>query len=121
MLEVFVTDKETGDVKVFETVDNLYLCAAHIDEEKKQASVHHYYFGGGLGYGCAAHHATTRMPENIKTLGREFAECFTPGALLAEEEWSQKTVSGGTHDSRKSDIEMMLQAVRNPFTDKEGV
>lgn len=121
MFEVFVTDKETGDVKVFETVDNLYLCAANIDEEKKQASVHHYYFSGGLGYGCAAYYATTRMPENIKTLGREFAECFTPGALLAEEEWARKTASVGTHDSRKSGIEMTPQAVRNPFADKEGV
>lgn len=121
MFEVFVTDKNTGDVKVFETVDNLYLCAAHIDEEKEQASVHHYYFGGGLGRGCAAHHATTCMPESIKTLGREFAERFTSGVLLVEEERVQKTVSGGTHDSRKSDIEMMLQAVRDTFADKEGV
>lgn len=103
MFEVFVTDKNTGDVKVFETVDNLYLCAAHIDEEKEQASVHHYYFGDGLGYGCAAHHATTCMPESVKTLGREFAERFTPGALLVEEERTQKTVSGDTHNSRKSE------------------
>lgn len=108
MFEVFVTDKKTGDVKVFETVDNLYLCAAHIDEEKEQASVHHYYFGDGLGRGCAAHYATTCMPESIKTLSREFAERFTSGTLLEEEERVQKTVSGGTHDSRKSDIEMML-------------
>lgn len=107
MLEVFVTDKETGDVKVSETVDSLYLCTAHFDEEKAQASVHHYYFGGGLGCGCAAYHAMTHMPESIKTPGREFAECFAPGVLLAEEKWAQKTVSGGTHDSRKSDIEMM--------------
>lgn len=121
MFEVFVTDKNTGDVKVFETVDNLYLCAAHIDEEKGQASVHHYYFGDGLGHGCAACHAMTHMPESIKALGREFAECFIPSALLAEEERVQKTVSGGTHDSRKLDIEMMLQAVRDTFTDKEGV
>lgn len=98
MLEVFVTDKETGDVKVSETVDSLYLCTAHFDEEKAQASVHHYYFGGGLGCGCAAHHAMLHMPENIKSLGREFAECFTPSTLLAEEEWAQKTVSGGTHE-----------------------
>lgn len=121
MFEVFVTDKETGDVKVFETVDNLYLCAAHIDGEKEQASVHHYYFGGGLGYGCAAHHAMAHMPESINTLGREFAERFTHGVLLAEEEWARKTVSGGTHDSRKSDIEMVRQAVRDAFADKEGV
>ena len=121
MFEVLVTDKETGDVKVFETVDNLYLCAAHIDEEKGQASVHHYYFGGGLGCGCAAHHAMTHMPENIKTLGREFAERFTPGVLQAEEEWVRKTVSGDTHDSHKSDIEIVRQAIRNPFTDEEGV
>lgn len=121
MFEVLVTDKETDDVKVFETVDNLYLCAAHIDEEKEQTSVHHYYFGGGLGCGCAAHHAMTHMPENIKTLGREFAERFTPGDLLAEEEWVRKTASGGTHDSRKSDIEMVRQAVRDTFADKEGV
>lgn len=121
MFEVFVTDKETGDVKVYETVDSLYLCTAHFDEEKDQASVHHYYFGGGLGYGCAAHHAITHMPENIKTLGREFSEYFAPGVLLAEEEWAQKTASGGTHDSRKSDIEMVRQAVRDAFADKEGV
>lgn len=121
MFEVFVTDKNTGDVKVFETVDNLYLCAANFDEERAQASVHHYYFGGGLGCGCAAHYATTCMPENIKALGREFAECFTPGALQVEEEWTRKTASGGTHDSRKSDIEMVRQAVRDAFADKEGV
>lgn len=121
MFEVFVTDKETGDVKVFETVDQLYLCTAHIDEEKEQASVHHYYFGDGLGYGCAAHYATTYMPESIKTLDREFAEHFTSGVLQAEEERGRKTVSGGTHDSRKLDIEMMLQAVRDAFADKEGV
>lgn len=110
MFEVFVMDMETGDVgdvKVYETVDSLYLCTAHFDEGKAQASVQHYCFGGGLGCGCAAHHAMTHMPESIKTLGREFAECFTPSALLAEEEWTRKTVSGGTHDSRKSDIEMM--------------
>ena len=121
MFEVFVTDKETGDVKVFETVDNLYLCAAHIDEETGQASVHHYYFGDGLGHGCAACHAMTHMPESIKALGREFAERFTPGVLQAEEEWVRKTVSGDTHDSRKSDIEMVRQAVRDTFADKEGV
>lgn len=121
MFEVFVTDKETGDVKVFETVDQLYLCTAHIDEEKEQASVHHYYFGGGLGCGCAAHHAMTHMPECIKTLGREFAERFTPGVLQAEEERVRKTVSGGTHDSRKSDIEMIRQAVRDTCVNKEDV
>lgn len=98
MLEVFVTDKETGDVKVSETVDSLYLCTAHFDEEKVQASVHHYYFGDGLGYGCAAHHAMTHMPESIKNPGREFAEFFAPSTLLAEKEWTRKTVSGGTHE-----------------------
>lgn len=121
MFEVLVTDKETGDVKVFETVDNLYLCAAHIDEEKEQTSVHHYYFGGGLGCGCAAHHAMTHLPESIKAVGREFAECFTPGALQVEEERVRKTVSGGTHDSRESDIEMIRQAVRDTCVNKEDV
>ena len=121
MFEVFVTDKETGDVKVFETVNNLYLCAANIDEEKGQASVHHYYFGGGLGCGCAAYHAMTHLPENSKALGREFAECFSSGALQGEEERVKEAVSGGTHDNRKLDIEMILQAVRDAFADKEDV
>ena len=119
MFEVFVTDKETGDVKVYETFDNLYLCAAHVDEEK--ASVQNYYFGGGLGCGCAAYHAMTHLPESIKAVGREFAECFTPGALQVEEERVRKTVSGGTHDSRESDIEMCRQAVRYTCVNKEDV
>lgn len=119
MFEVFVTDKETGDVKVYETFDNLYLCAAHVDEEK--ASVQNYYFGGGLGCGCAAYHAMTHLPESIKAVGREFAECFTPGALQVEEERVRKTVSGGTHDSRESDIEMIRQAVRDTCVNKEDV
>ena len=119
MFEVFVTDKETGDVKVYETIDNLYLCAAHVDEEK--ASVQNYYFGGGLGCGCAAYHAMTHLPESIKAVGREFAECFTPGALQVEEERVRKTVSGGTHDSRESDIEMIRQAVRDTCVNKEDV
>ena len=121
MLEVFVTDKDTGDVKVFETVNNLYLCTANIDEETGKASIRHYYFGGGLGYGCAAYHATTHLPENIKALGQEFDECFTPGVLQVEEERTRKTFSDDTHDSRKSDIEMMRQAARDTFTDKEDV
>ena len=119
MFEVFVTDKETGDVKVYETFDNLYLCAAHVDEEK--ASVQNYYFGGGLGCGCAAYHAMTQLPESIKVLGREFAERFTPGVLQVEEERVRKTVSGGTHDSRESDIEMIRQAVRDTCVNKEDV
>ena len=121
MLEVFVSDKDTGDVKVYETFDNLYLCAAHIDEEKEEASVQNYYFGGGLGCGCAAYHAMTQLPESIKVLGREFAERFTPGVLQVEEERVRKTVSGGTHDSHKSDIEMMRQTVRDTFENKEDV
>lgn len=121
MLEVFITDKKTGDVKVFETVDNLYLCTAHIDEEKGEASVRHYYFGGGLGYGCAAYHATTHLPENIKALGQEFDECFNPGVLQVEEERVWKTFSDDTHDSRESDIEMIRQAVRDTCANKEDV
>lgn len=119
MFEVFVTDKDTGDVKVYETFDNLYLCAAHVDEKK--ASVQHYYFGGGLGYGCAAYHATTHLPERIKAMGRKFAESFNLGALQVEEERFRKTVSGGTHDSRESDIEMIRQAVRDTCVNKEDV
>lgn len=102
MFEVFVTDKKTGDVKVFETVDSLYLCTAHIDEEKEQVSARHYYFGGGLGSGCAAYQTMTHLPENIKALGREFAERFTPGDY-------------------KSDIEMMWQTVRDTFENREDV
>lgn len=119
MFEVFVTDKDTGDVNVYETFDSLYLCAAHVDEGK--ASVQDYYFGSGLGYGCAAYHAMTHLPESIKALGREFAERSTPGALQVDEEQFRKTVSGGTHDSRKSDIEMIRQAVRDTCVNKEDV
>lgn len=121
MFEVFITDKKTGDVKVYETVDNLYLCAAHINEEKEKASVQDYYFSSGRGSGCAAYHAMTHLPESIKALGREFAERSTPGALQVEEERVKETVSGGTHDNRKLDIEMILQAVRDAFADKEDV
>lgn len=121
MFEVFVTNKDTGKVEVCETVDSLYLCTAHIDEEKEQVSARHYYFGGGLGSGCAAYQAMTHLPENIKALGREFAECFTPGVLQVEEERVRKTVSGGTHDNRKLGIEMMWQTVRDAFADKEDV
>lgn len=121
MFEVFVTNKDTGKVEVCETVDNLYLCTANIDEEKAEETVQNYYFGSGLGYGCAAYHAMTHLPESIKALGREFAERSTPGALQVDEEQFRKTVSGGTHDSRKSDIEMVRQAVRDTFADKEDV
>lgn len=121
MFEVFVTDKETGNVVVCETVDSLYLCTAHIDEEKEQGSARHYYFGGRLGSGCAAYQTMTHLPESIKALGREFAELFTPDVLQVEEERVKETVSGGTHDNRKLDIEMILQAVRDAFADKEDV
>ena len=102
MCEVFITDKKTGKVEVCETVDNLYLCTANIDEEKTEATVQNYYFGGGRGDGCAAYHAMTHLPEGIKVLGREFAERFTPGDY-------------------KSDIEMMWQAVRDTFENREDV
>lgn len=123
MFEVFATDKETGNVVICETVNELYLCTAKFDEIKNQTTVKHLYSSYGQGGSCAIYHVMACLPEQFKAMGREFAESGALDGLKLKKRKDQLQTesSDGTHDSCKLDIEMILQAVRDTFADKEGV
>ena len=123
MFEVFVTDKETDNVVICETVNELYLCTAKFDEIKNQTTVKHLHFSYGPGGSCAIYHVMACLPEQFKAMGREFAENGALDELKLEERKNQLQAefSGSTHDSRKSDIEMIRQAIRDTCVNKEAV
>ena len=123
MFEVFVTDKETGHVVVCETVNEVYLCTTKIDEIKNQTVVKHLHFSYGSGGSCAIYHVMACLPEQFKAMGREFAESGALDELKLKERKDQHQTESSvvTHDSRKSDIKMIQQEIRDTCVNKEDV